>query len=1010
MIGEQESLLEQVILENRRIFKSIKKKIDWRQSVLGDAPTQRDIKEYRKRRRNQKDGTPYSIINPKFYDQIVEILKKKYAEPEALDKHLKNILTTFPIWQRNSKGFGFSDYNVVDFVRKYSIVDALDRSELLKLTNLVTARIKADDSYMGSDIIRKTLPSFMKIKIEGTHYETILKLAGRATGKHSGLIVEHFDKVKSEFEQRKLTRRMPKLLELHSFLEENNTHLISISHGSLSHHLDTFVKLDKHDKFFDKTIDLIIRTKTTNHYFGYDSIVESVVGYRKRLINPEKRGWFDTAIKLADAGVDHVDYLKHIRKVRRKFPKLEKMYSKFALSLGEHSKDAARNHLNNPAALRLIGGEHGYRFIRTGLGLVKDYGDRAAGYFNEAEHILKEMPEQFDDWITTGRDFSGKDGQDMFYYISHSPFAMKNGFLNDYIGCYKDLKERHNKFLRSEKKIVRDEWFASDDYNFYIENGDDPKDIKKWGDSWIESTLKERIRHHGFSSLMHHFTSFITAHEHGIPVDFWSELSWSLFNKKKDTYGDNVHKFFNMVKQGFEYKKLTEVFFDLVDFNLFNHYMDDDVEEKARMMTVINSDIHLTLKSEKLYNFSILKKVEGVPGPTLDDSWLDGIEQHVNSAFRSIWKTSPKGLTLNEKMKMLMLDGHDDDFRIQYLLKLRKKNKMPEKDFELGKEYGQVLLSGLKAYENPTQMALYLIQGLVGRDEKDRKNAESYFEPKFLETARGYVELPFLFPKIRDYMSSLRSGDEHAAKKVLHVLKETYHSKHHLLRLVSGIEGMFSQTFVYDALSIRMQNHDLSDMFDNRRIKSCVFYPRGECHEKAPTHALDRDYGILQIKPVYQANFLDPIGAALALNCADQKTKEKVLFVSSVEGGTALRRIKKKHWIPMVHTGLLSAAADNHAAKLAYHLDPGNMTAKYFINNLGKIGGVRTKLDLMKCHGDDCLMGHKKIISSMRGAKDDNSVRRLDDGVYIKAFSHAQYGGKYDPGGTANAIVFDIKK
>lgn len=260
-----------------------------------------------------------------------------------------------------------------------------------------------------------------------------------------------------------------------------------------------------------------------------------------------------------------------------------------------------------------------------------------------------------------------------------------------------------------------------------------------------------------------------------------------------------------------------------------------------------------------------------------------------------------------------------------------------QKNFPLGRIYETFLISGLRKRVSPLEATALLVYGLIGK--KNVNVAYQAFEKGKLESARkdlqsSHLSREKIFREMAPYLAQLSQGDIIAAEQILRYFVESIQTEQ-VSDLVEGVRGLFRKDEGFSHLDIKMQDGVYKDLFDNSRLMSCTFLPRGSYKEAVMAYHTDPDVGLLHTSPRSIDKRLDPIGVSILLNATDENGR-KWLIVDSVEGGRDLDRIKDKLWIPAVYNGIVGVAKDIDAFNVLFSSRVYNGRPKHFINYISK--------------------------------------------------------------------------
>lgn len=347
-------------------------------------------------------------------------------------------------------------------------------------------------------------------------------------------------------------------------------------------------------------------------------------------------------------------------------------------------------------------------------------------------------------------------------------------------------------------------------------------------------------------------------------------------------------------------------------FGLDNSYVMQDMSTTG---TSLEEALQQLTTSEPYIKYlTFVKHLPQAPifGPL--ESWLPEAMALVPEVWRQRVGAVPNGLSLDMLMELFPGDevGAAVLSALYTSVTMHNSQQKPNKPFPLGRSYGNSSIYGLKKRMDRFEVASALVHSLISRDNELALTASELFDSKKIAearrfTARHSTSRKAVYRSIRPFLNGLAWGDNEATLRVLSVLKETYASPV-ISDLVAGVESLFLQSNSFDKLVVRAQNGTIDDLFDNRILMACPFFPSGIYKYAALDYLLRPDIALLHIVPVSGTSEGEPIGVAILAFVEDIRGK-RYLLVDSVEGGEYLQRIRDSVWKPLVHKAILSFAA-----------------------------------------------------------------------------------------------------
>lgn len=297
----------------------------------------------------------------------------------------------------------------------------------------------------------------------------------------------------------------------------------------------------------------------------------------------------------------------------------------------------------------------------------------------------------------------------------------------------------------------------------------------------------------------------------------------------------------------------------------------------------------------------------------------------------------------------------------------------PKKNFALGKEYGRLSVSSVAEQQSPIETAKALIYGMLSKPfkrEKDGtmkvnfkplKHALRCFEAGKIRKAREYVQgigPGKVYSMLKNEISRINNGDVSAVDDALAKIKNEIIAKGRrekiepISDMVATVEGMKKSEKYLDMLIFKMQDADIADLFDNRTLHCCAFYPDGANCNASIGYLKDPDIGLLQAKACYnecgELKEAETSATAILVN-AKNKDDENVLLVDSVEAGDLVSRLDKPDKYNQEYLdAIISVAKYQNAKKIIFNTDAANSAPRSFNEFLAQKGLKKEKSYLKK--------------------------------------------------------------
>ncbi|MFH1917074.1 MAG: hypothetical protein ABIJ21_07470 [Nanoarchaeota archaeon] len=731
-----------------------------------------------------------------------------------------------------------------------------------------------------------------------------------------------------------------------------------------------------------------------NKWRGFDGS-EGVLELTKELLesrfSEEATRILQIAVKLSAQGAEAFKYVRRLLDNDTVLLANHQHILDYAFELAERDGSCAASYLRNAGAEFSLPSIQRRRFHDVGLRLAENFQEHAKEYFgdwplNPAVDVLRNHPCHFDAWIERLDRVGRRLPHELSSFIGHSVEALDHGLLDKSIDLIFNFQTQLQKWEGENRG--RDLSSIDDPYQAYFTS--------------FNSLLRASIRLERYMADLFYFhTSDELRQFQGVPL--------------------------LVERSGVDYDKYVQLLPDLTSLGLMSGF-DNSL---SSLRPVIDADLGYAKKIEILLEYSLAARALGNECPQLD---LEGIWKSEAREFliRKLQKKDngfPIGLLSFEDLIRLgsINEFNRDDEKLGYILEEHVGGRGIPKAFPLGKSYGTRIVGGAKRKEDPVELTLQLVLGLISREPEKRITAERYFEADKLAAVRTFIAPKVIYNQIKGFLPELTAGSAEAAKEVLDVLRTNYSHKEALGDMITTIESLFLGDIKYDNLELRMQKGEFSDLFDNRRNLCCAFYPTGAQRSASMNYLLDEHVGLLHMIPKVGDISLDPSGVAILVQTQDD-SRRKYLVVEGIEAGMGVDKITDTLWIPFYHEGVLSVASDVGAQQVIYALNSGgNAKPRKVIEYLRRrFKPKEESVELTKLQSEQPILDRfvvkeleelasLKAGSHRSGDEMDNAwsiyqAIERKKGLYLESIEGGRRNpfGKFKIGGTVTGLVFPV--
>lgn len=456
-------------------------------------------------------------------------------------------------------------------------------------------------------------------------------------------------------------------------------------------------------------------------------------------------------------------------------------------------------------------------------------------------------------------------------------------------------------------------------------------------------TAKEITRHFGFMAMNFDITRY----------------------KMINLYCDLINSSSNV-----DFKNLERI---ITDDHLMGRQADNFIK-KEYLKNLTKEEGSLSKKIEVIEAYKSLKELNiKVSSPSLSPKWKAKIKGYIEKAIRKVYGV--KGKSDIKYLPLLSIDlscvSEDTKGSIKSFL-----ISIPEKEFGTGKVYEKLIVTKLKEKVEPLYATKALIYGLISRpffqDKeghvharlKPLKQALNVFDKGKLRSARKHIQNlgpGKVYNLLKDDLKSLEQGDGKTLEQTITKIKKSISEKdgvriESISDMVAQIEGIKkSPKCGVSSVIFKMQDPDITDLFDNRTTYCCAFFPDGANCEAAIGYLKDPEIGLLHAKAVMRNDSEDEevetSGVAILVNAEDYY-KGKVLLVDSVESGETISRIdKSEEFNKKYFNAIIKVAEDIGAKKIVFNANVNNSGPKCF-NAFLESRGLKKETTILKKKGN----------------------------------------------------------
>ena len=369
-----------------------------------------------------------------------------------------------------------------------------------------------------------------------------------------------------------------------------------------------------------------------------------------------------------------------------------------------------------------------------------------------------------------------------------------------------------------------------------------------------------------------------------------------------------------------------------------------------------------------------------ISSPSLKDAWKKNIKGKIEKAIKKIYGV--KGKNDMKYVPLLSIDINTLDKEVKKDIKRLLKH-IPEKRFNTGKIYEELIITKLKEKTDPKEATKALIYGLLSRpffsDKegnvharlKPLKHALKFFDKEKLRGARKHIRNlgpGKVYNLLKDDLRNLEKGEGNPLEQILGKIWKNV-AKNEDGALVESISDMISQItwsvdqeikkisgYNVNSIVFKMQKIDITDIFDNRSTHCCAFFPDGANCEAAIGYLKDPEIGLLHAKAVTKEcaedEGIETSGVAILVNCEEDYNKNKVLLVDSVESGETISRIDKiEEFNKKYLESIIQVAEEQNAKKIVFNSNVNNSGPKSF-NKFLESKGLKEDAITLKKNGN----------------------------------------------------------
>ena len=380
-------------------------------------------------------------------------------------------------------------------------------------------------------------------------------------------------------------------------------------------------------------------------------------------------------------------------------------------------------------------------------------------------------------------------------------------------------------------------------------------------------------------------------------------------------------------------------------------------------------------KIKALQEYIALKTARvGVKDPSVSPAWREDaarttrqfLYRQANTGTESVDDTTTQDIehmTLDELISFVTVVGRENTgdmyttvergyvaiahFSMKAVPIKRKQKSML---WTLGKEYGTLENSSELSY-HPVELTRLLVAGLMGRvPERVRAAAEAFGDN--IGLAHAYVTSKKtgrkIYGELRPHLAKLQSGDSDAIGDIIGYFREfipggelngnkNRRKIEALSDILEDIEGAVMDIKPIRRVTARMQLVVPSDLFDDRTLNCCTFYPGGVQRRGSLQYFSDKTVGLLHFIAQQEERPSKKGVAILVLETS--KDGQPIMIVDSLEGSSNLRLIKG--WNDFAYGMIANVAADIGAQRIIVNDHVGGNTAKEFVRYIASTKETR---------------------------------------------------------------------
>jgi len=399
--------------------------------------------------------------------------------------------------------------------------------------------------------------------------------------------------------------------------------------------------------------------------------------------------------------------------------------------------------------------------------------------------------------------------------------------------------------------------------------------------------------------------------------------------------------------------------------NFFNLVKDEGVYLK-QLYRLPQIDAPLADKTAALRLYvSIKKSGIGINDPSTEVSWKENSTRRAKEALLQrasqslfgdgkidiLTKQDIYGMSTEELVEYLNIRTPDRDMSINYssadffdhesfLVGLPGSRERKGEYWQLGKVYGTLTNKKNMIY-SPVELTDLLVSGLIGRIPERIDAAREVFGSN-LDLARNYVlgrqSSKKAYHVLKPYLDEVHEGNYDAIQNVVNYFREFLRGEtlkgnknrrklEALSDITEDIAGVIMESAPISLLTAKMQNVVPTDLFDNRTLHCCTFYPTGIRKEDSFELLGDPRISMLYFMSE-QENNLAKRGVAILLRETLENDK-LALIVDSLEGSPHLRYIDG--WTNFAFKTISKVASDIGAETIIINEGVMGNTAKNFV-------------------------------------------------------------------------------